>query len=164
MEWFEKVTDRVSKILLIIAGVALLASMLLVVYNAVIRNFTDPFAGTPEIAGILGMVAITFSLGYTQREYGNVGINILTEKLTEKLKGIVHIIVTLLALGFFGLVSVKLVGYGLDLMEHKTYLQTTGISIYPFVLLMAVGFFGLVLQLVYQLVEAVYGLKEGVGK
>lgn len=155
MKVFKDITDKLSYATLTVAGIALIASMLLVVYNAIIRNFTDPIAGTPEIAGLLGMIAITFSLAYTQKEKGNVGINILTEKLGKTAQNVIYLIVSLLSLAFFTLVSVKLVDYGLDLIQHKVYLQTTGFAVYPFVLIMAVGFFGLVIQLLYQVTEAI---------
>lgn len=161
MKVFKNIADKFNFSLLAVAGASLIASMLLVVYNAILRNFTDPIAGTPEIAGLLGMFTITFALGYTQREKGNVGINILTEKLNKKLQNIIYLLVTVVSLAFFSLVSVKLIGYGFDLIEHKAFLQTTGFAIYPFVLIMAIGFIGLVVQLVYQIAEAVVLIKGG---
>ena len=161
MKGFKTIADKLSYVLLGVAGISLLLSMLLVVYNAIIRNFTDPIAGTPELAGLLGMFAITFALAYTQKEKGNVGINILTEKLGKKTNAGINIGVTLISMAFFLLVSVKLIGYGMDLVEHKSYLQTTGFAIYPFVFIMSIGFIGLVVTLLYQVVEACIQLKVG---
>lgn len=161
MQQYRKIVEWSSKGMLAVAGASLLASMLLVVYNAVIRNFMDPLAGTSEIAGILGMMAVTFAMAYTQQQKGNVSVTLLVDKMRPVYRKIVETLLTLITTLFFALVSFKIIEYGLELMETPTFLQTTGITMYPLMILMGIGFAGLVNQMLYQIIEGIFTLKRG---
>ena len=50
-----------------LAGVAVIALMLLASGNVIMRMFGKPFSGTYELVGFLGALVIAFALGETQR-------------------------------------------------------------------------------------------------
>lgn len=130
-----------------IAGLCLVLMILLIVFNGIKRIFSDPFAGTTEVAGWLGAIAISFAIGYTQLHHGHVDIDLLVQKFPERLQKFISILVSLASLLFFLIVGWQIIRYGLSLMEGNHLSPTLRISFYPLVLLTSLGFFGLTLAL-----------------
>lgn len=154
---FDQVIIRINQGLAWIAGICLTLMMLTIVFNAIIRIFATPFAGTPELVGWLGALTVSFALGYTHLHRGHVDIDLLVKKFPKSLEKALSILMTCLSLVFFAIVAWRLIEYGIHLKNSKSISQTLQISYYPLIFLTSLGFFGLALALLKQLVDTVKG-------
>jgi TRAP-type C4-dicarboxylate transport system permease small subunit len=145
---FFKVTDYFNQALAVIAGIALVLMMLLVVFNALKRIFSDPISGTVEIVSWLGAITGVFALGYTQLNKGHVYIDLLLDKLPTIIHKVIHTFMNVLSMFFFLIAAWQITIYGLNLRNDGVVSQTIQFSFYPLVILCSLGFFGLVLALV----------------
>src|SRR3954464_6427451 len=74
---FFTMIDKMNEGLAWIAGLAVVLLMLLIVFNAIKRIFSSPFAGTVEVSTWLGAISGIFALGYAQLNKGHVFIDLL---------------------------------------------------------------------------------------
>jgi len=65
----------------IIAGIAVIAMMLLSTADVVLRRFGKPIPGTYELVGFLGTIVVSFALGFTSLEKGHIAVELLVSKL-----------------------------------------------------------------------------------
>ncbi|WP_051302573.1 TRAP transporter small permease [Salibacterium aidingense] len=145
---FFKIIDRINQGSAVLAGISLLSMMVLIVFNAIKRLYSDPVSGTVEIVGWLSAVIIIFSLGYTQLHKKHVYIDLVHKKFPLFIKRIVHILVNAVSIIFFIIAGWQIVLHGLDLMNDGIISETMRIPFYPVVLFCSIGFIGLVLVLI----------------
>ena len=121
--------------------------MLLVVFNAVKRIFSDPIAGTVEIVSWLGAITGVFALGFTQLNKGHVYIDMLLEKFPAPGHKLIHTFMNVVSIVFFLIAVWQISLYGISLRSNGVVSQTIQLSFYPIVILCSLGFFGLVLAI-----------------
>lgn len=149
---FFKLIDRINQWSAILAGTTLLIMILLVVFNAVKRLFSDPIAGTVEMVSWLGAVTTIFSLGYAQLYKGHVYIDLLFNKLPLIFQQVFHTFINIISIGFFSMAGWQIALYGLGLMENGVVSTTMRISFYPIVIFCSLGFLGLLLAIIKETV------------
>ncbi len=132
------VTALAARVNWIAAG-AIVCMMLLTVADVVLRMFRHPIPGTYEIVGLLGTVAISFSLAYTSVEKGHIAVEFLVQRLSQKTQALISTCNALVAMLLFIVVTVQCVSYGLSLMQKGEVSLTVQIPIYPFAFGVAAG-------------------------
>lgn len=145
---FFTVIDRFNEALAWIAGAAVVLLMLLIVCNAIIRTFSDPFAGTVEVATWLGAVSGIFALGYGQLHKSHVFMDLLINKFPTIVSKMIHTCVNIASVWFFSIASWQVFQYGLNLMGNGVVSETLRFPFYPIVLFCSIGFVGLVLAII----------------
>lgn len=71
----------ISRLLLYVAGSALLMMVFLVVGNIVMRQVSSSFGGTTEMVGWLTAVVVSLSLAYSQLTKAHIELDLLVEHL-----------------------------------------------------------------------------------
>ncbi len=122
-----------------IAAAAIVGMMLLTTMDVILRFFRMPVPGTYEIVGLLGAVAISFSLAYTSIEKGHIAVEFLVRKFSEKTQIIIDIINNFIASIFFGIVSWRSAFYAMELLRSGEVSSTLQMPTYPFVFGVAIG-------------------------
>lgn len=150
---YSQITTIVNGIMAWIAGICLISMIALIVFNAIKRLFSDPFAGTVEVVGWLAAIAATFSLGYAQLHKAYVYIDLLFNKFPKLVQKLVYSIMVLISIVFFAIVVWYLFQYGLTLKKQGTLSETMQFMFYPFTLLCSLGFVGLVLALIKDFID-----------
>lgn len=135
-----KLNLLVSRGLLGIAGVALLAMVCLVTGNIVMRQVASSYGGTSEIVGWLTAVVVSLSLGYAQLNKAHVELDILVAHFPDRLQAFIQTLVAAASLLFFAMVAFKLWEYGYGVMQRGMVSQTLRIVIYPMIYVVALGF------------------------
>lgn len=130
----------ISRGLLGIAGVALLAMVFLVVGNIVMRQVASSFGGATEIVGWLTAVVVSLSLAYAQMNKAHVELDILVARLPMRLQALLQALVALVSLLFFAMVAIKLWEYGYSAMQRGMVSQTLRLVLYPMIYVVALGF------------------------
>jgi len=144
----------VNRALAAIAGLALIAMMLLTVADMVLRAFGHPIAGSYEIIGWLSAVAMALALGYTQLHKGHVAIDLVVERLRPRTRAVVQALVTLASLLLFVAVAWYVASYGVVLHRSGSLSETLKAIVYPWVYAVAIGCGGLALALLADFVRA----------
>jgi TRAP-type C4-dicarboxylate transport system permease small subunit len=140
MKYLDMINSFFNKIMLFLAGIAVLSLMLLATGNVVMRIFHMPFRGTYEIVSFLGAVVIAFSLGYTQKRRDHIVVDILTERFPGAVKEIIDKVASLAMTIFFAIVSWQLYVWGMKIMEADEVSETLKIIFHPYILMTAAGF------------------------
>ncbi len=130
----------ISRALLFVAGLALLAMVALVAANVVMRQVAASFGGTSEIVGWLTAVVVAFSLAYAQLNKAHVELDILVARFPGLLQALLQALVALASLLFFTMVAIKLWEYGYGAMQRGMVSQTLRLLLHPMIYLVALGF------------------------
>jgi len=146
--WFKKTADSLEAVTFPLTrfvngiGVFFLAMMMLVTTVDVISRFLFnlPVLGSIEITGFLLVATILLGIPYAAAKKQHVTIDILTYKLSDRKRLVLHSITTLVAIILFSVVVWRSIQYAIlmDKMNRVTAVLQT--PIFPFVLLVAFGF------------------------
>jgi TRAP-type C4-dicarboxylate transport system permease small subunit len=147
MHLFERINSILNKGLGILAGIALMAMMLVTVAEMVARFFGKPMPGTVEAIGWLAAATSAFALGYTQLYQGHVAIDILTNRFSPRLREIVQGLVYLVTTALFAMVTWQVFRYAGVLKQTGSLSETMKVIVYPWVYLVSLGSAGLTLAL-----------------
>lgn len=161
MAFLGKLNAFVNRALAWIAGLALIAMMLLTVADMVTRGFGHPIAGSYEVIGWLSAAAMALALGYTQLHRGHVAIDLVVERLPGRGRALVDVATSLMSLLLFSAVAWYVARYGVVLHETGSLSETLKAIVYPWVYVVAAGCAGLALALLVDFLRAASRLASG---
>lgn len=93
-----------SEYLVYVCGILLLASVLLISIEVVLRKFfLISFGGTDELSGYTLGICMSWSLAYVLFEKMHIRIDIIYNKVSEKLQNLFDVISMIFTLSFIGL-------------------------------------------------------------
>jgi TRAP-type C4-dicarboxylate transport system permease small subunit len=136
---FEKSFVAVSQKINWIAGGAVVAMMLLTTADIVLRAFRHPIPGAYEIVGLLGSLAVSFSLAYTSIEKGHIAVEFLVNRLAAPTQSLISAANALVATLLFAVITWQSLLYGTDFLLRGEVSMTIQMPIYPFVYGVAAG-------------------------
>ncbi|MBB3139601.1 TRAP transporter small permease [Halomonas organivorans] len=144
----------ISRVLLLGAGLALLAIVALVAINIVMRQVTSSFGGTTEVVGWLTAVVVAFSLAHAQLNKAHVELDILVARFPVRFQAVLQALVASVSLLFFSMVAIKLWEYGYGAMQRGMTSQTLRLLLYPMIYLVALGFSAFCLALLMDVFDS----------
>jgi TRAP-type C4-dicarboxylate transport system permease small subunit len=136
----DKIDNLLGRILLVLSGAAVLALMLLATGNVVLRIFHAPYRGTYEIVSFLGAIGVAFALASTQRQKGNIVVDILSTRYPRPVKRLVDALSAAISAVFFGIVARQVWVWGSRIMASGEVSETLKVVYHPFVFGVAAGF------------------------
>jgi TRAP-type C4-dicarboxylate transport system permease small subunit len=140
MTTLDKIDSLLSRILLVLSGMAVLALMLLATGNVVLRIFHAPYRGTYEIVSFLGAIGVAFALASTQRRKGHIVVDILSSRYPRPVKRLVDALSAGVSAVFFGIVAWQIFVWGTRIMAAGEVSETLKVVYHPFIFGVAVGF------------------------
>jgi TRAP-type C4-dicarboxylate transport system permease small subunit len=147
----EKALAIFSKLEIVVAGVALLAMLVVSVVDvAGNKIFHQPLQGTSEYVSFLALITTAFAVTYSIIEKAHVQVDIFIDKLPVRVKASVELFVMMASLGLFILLGWSSIRYGIKLYSSNTLSMTQRIPIYPFAYAIA---FACVPTAMYMLLE-----------
>lgn len=161
MHRLERINAILNRGLGFLAGIALVAMMLLTVAEMISRLFGKPMPGTVEAIGWFAAATSAFALGYTQLYQGHVAIDILTNRLSPRLREGLAVLVYCASTALFALVSWQVLRYAGVLKNSGSLSETMKVIVYPWVYLVSLGCAGLTLALFVDLLKTVQRLAAG---
>lgn len=159
MGTFEGIVKRVIRWGSSLAGVALIAAMLIVVVSVVSRFFDIAVAGSMEIMQLLMGIVVACALAYAALHKGHVAVKILVSRFSVKTGAAIAIIISLLSLAIWGLMCWAAVDFILE-MGMTELSETLEIPYMPFRIVFILGllFFALTYILdIFQEIQKVRG-------
>ena len=133
MDPFEKISHAMARRLYWVAGVAIVAMMLLTCADVVLRYFRKPIPGTYELVCFFGAAAVAFAMAHTSVERGHVEVTFVVSLFPRRIQGLIESITTCFGLLFFTLIAWQSVIYANDLRLSGEVSLTLGLPFYPFV-------------------------------
>ncbi len=159
-EVLEKISLRLNKILLILAGILLVCMVLLTCANIVSRQIFVPIRGAFELMGFMGAVVTAFAMGYTQIRKEHIRVDTLVRKFPESVKRWLSVFNGAVCMVFFGTVSWQVVKRAMTMMNTGEVSETLRIIYYPFTFCVAVGCGTLGFVLLIEVIRGIQGRKE----
>jgi TRAP-type C4-dicarboxylate transport system permease small subunit len=154
---FARVVADLSRLMYVIAGVAMASCVLLTVADVILRCFKRPILGTYELVGILAAMLIGFALPQTSRTQGHVFMDLFTGRLSPGLWKGFRILSRMLGILFFAAICWNLWVMGDDFMASGEGSTTLQIPLYPVAYALAICCFVECLVLFMEMFEK----KEG---
>jgi TRAP-type C4-dicarboxylate transport system permease small subunit len=121
----------ISRLLYVVAGVALAGSMFLTVADVFLRILKRPIVGTYELVGLLGALVVGFALPQTSRLHGHVLMDFVTGKLSSGMQRVLQVVTRILATGLFVIIGWNMVNLGNDLRRVGEVTPTLQLPTYP---------------------------------
>lgn len=101
MESLANFIRRVGTLLGIIGAACLVAVMVVIIANVVLRLLSSSILGTVEIVQLVIVPMAAFALGYTAIKKAHVAITLVTSHLSPSVNRVLAIITTLLSIGIW---------------------------------------------------------------
>jgi TRAP-type C4-dicarboxylate transport system permease small subunit len=140
VEKIVKAANRFGDWLGVLAGVLLVAIMLLIVVNIILRQVASPFGGTAEMVGYLSAMCAGLSLLYSQKKKAHIAIDILTSHFPKRPRAALTAVMNLIAVGIFGMASWQIGARAMTMAKNGTLSDTLQIAYYPFIWVVCVCF------------------------
>ncbi len=131
MDSFSRALKFVSKILNIIAGVAVTFMMLLTVADVLLRAAGRPIVGTFEVVALSLALVIGFGIPQVSLDRGHVYMEVLLEKLPRRGKNVMNTFTRILCLILFVSIGYNLFNVGARFHASGELSPTIKIPFYP---------------------------------
>lgn len=135
----DKTSALLARVLTALAGIFLVAMVVLACTNMVLRAVWVPVQGTFELMGYLGAVVAAFSLAFAQRQRSHVAVGILLARFPRGVRRAAEAGTSLVSCLFFGLAGLETWKWATFLVDTGELSETLGIIFHPFVHATAFG-------------------------
>jgi TRAP-type C4-dicarboxylate transport system permease small subunit len=157
----ERSIKRVAKIFNDIAGWAIVAAMVLVVLNVLLRAiFGKPILGTYEFTGFLTAVIVGFGIAFCLVLDAHISIDFLTEKLPKKVQNILGTVTNSLMFVLMSVFTYYIFQYATKLLKSNSVSATTQFPYYIIVYIIGVCFVVLSLVLLTKVKDCILEAKK----
>jgi TRAP-type C4-dicarboxylate transport system permease small subunit len=149
-----------SKLLNVIAGIAITFMMFLTVTDVILRSFRRPIVGTYELVAFSGAIVIGFAVPLTTLLKGHVLVDFFVLWFPKGIRNIVHIVTRLLGIGLFSLLGWNLIKMGMDLHRTGEVSLTLQLPFYPIAFGIGICCFVQCLVLIAHILQVIGGTYE----
>lgn len=167
MRIYVMLSDALSRLLMLVAGLLLCAMAIHIFLDVVGRQFFNaPLGGTIEIVSKYYMVAVTFlPLAYAQWRDSHLTVDFVAEKLPATARIIVDLLVLLISLGFLLVYAYVSLGNALDKMRIGEFVitQHLDLAVWPSRWFLVIGVVAMALIIPVQIVRTLNRRTPGTG-
>ncbi len=115
------ITERLSKWMNVLSGIAITFILFITCSDVVLRLFGKPIIGTFELVGLAGAVVIGFGIPNASWTRGHIFVDVLVNKFSKPMAKVINTITRLMGIGIF-----IIIGYNLFLYSYDLYLSGEG--------------------------------------
>ena len=126
-----KILQFISKLLNIIAGMAVTVMMLMTVADVLLRAGGHPIIGTYEIVALLLAIVIGFGIPQVSLDRGHIYMEFLLEKLSTRSRKLMHTFTRVLCLILFAVIGINLFNVGAGFRASGEVTATIQLPFYP---------------------------------
>ncbi|MCL4441844.1 MAG: TRAP transporter small permease [Firmicutes bacterium] len=156
MDHLTGLVNGLSRVMDRIAGFCMVAVMVLVVVNILLRTiFNRPILGTYDFVMLLTAVIIGLALAYCAVQNSHIAVSFLVDRLPARIQTAVDIVMNMAALFFWGLCAWQVAGYAGAMAASGVVSPTSQIPIFPFIYLVAFGLLALSLVLLTNTLKSI---------
>jgi TRAP-type C4-dicarboxylate transport system permease small subunit len=148
-----RVVGVISRYADYIARLGMLALLVLVIANVILRYGWKSIQGTYDYVGLITATSVALAISYCAYERGHIEVEILMERFPQRVQAIVGSVVTLISAGFFGMASWQSVVVGISMKAAHDTTMAVYVPLYPFMYILAFGLGLMVLVILMQCVK-----------
>jgi TRAP-type C4-dicarboxylate transport system permease small subunit len=139
-DWPEKVITFITRILTVIATIALTVMMFLTAADVFCRYFfNNPISGAMELVEYLMAIIVPFSIAYCALQKSHVAVDLIVDHFPKNWRRICHFFITIPSIGFILLICWQNYLSIFDTYDSKMTSAVLLIPAYPFVIPVATG-------------------------
>jgi len=140
MKRFSGLVTGLSRVLDQAAGFFLVATMVLIVANILLRAiFKTPVFGAYEYIGLLTALVIGLSIAYCGVRNAHIDVSLVMEKLPARLQAVLSALINIISMCFLAVSAWYVGAYARSMKESGLVSSTTQVPTHPFVYLIALG-------------------------
>ena len=147
MGFFEKIVYRTSSMLNAVSGVALVAMMVLIFGNVVLRAVWTPLQGTYELTSFLASVTIAFAVAHCATQKGLVAVTLFMDRAPARVRAVFDTLVAIIGTTLYVVLAWQCAKYAMNVYRYGEVSLTTELPFYPFIFGVAFGLLMLALVL-----------------
>ena len=153
-------SSTIERLLAYVGGFCILAIALVVTVDVILRYlFHSPTSWSLEIISYLMVACIFFPLALTQTEDRQIKVDLLRSPFPQRLMPIVDVVVSVIALSFFILLTMKSLDMAIFSYQHHLVSSTVvRMPLFPSQIVITVGAFMLCIRLILQIYHHVVSL------
>ncbi|MCB2188880.1 MAG: TRAP transporter small permease [Deltaproteobacteria bacterium] len=140
MEALEKLTTRLAQYVAWLGGGALVAMMAVTCVDVVLRAVGHPLIGAVEVEAYLGTLVLALALPWTQARRGQVGVEILVHRLSDRAAARLEVVAGLGSLVVTGVAAWQSWLYAGQMAVGQEVSATLQIPVHLMVRAVALGF------------------------
>ena len=148
---------RLSRLINVIAGIAITFMMVLTVLDVILRSFRRPIVGTYELVAFSGAVVVGFAIPLTSWLRGHIYVDFFTSKLPKTARSVFNLITRAMGIALFLIIGWNLIKVGMDLQQTGEVSLTLQLPFYPVAYGVAVSCFVQCLVLLADIVKIFRG-------
>jgi TRAP-type C4-dicarboxylate transport system permease small subunit len=152
----EKISRILNLVFVWIAGLCLVAMILMTCANIFLRIVWIPLKGTYELMGYFGALVTAFALGYTQMKKAHIAVDVLVTLFNPKAQLILQGINCLICTIFFSIAGWQISQYATTLWKTGEVTETLLIAYYPFAYGVAGGCLLLALVMLVEFLKVLF--------
>lgn len=154
---FEKIVIRIVSVSNWIAAASIVFIMLLTTLEVVLRIFRQSIKGCYELVGLVSVLVISLSLGYTSLQRGHIAVEILVRRFSTAKRRVIRLINCGMSFALVAVLAWQSFLYAMHLREVGEVSPTLQIHIHPFVLGLTFGAILLCLVLIVEAMRVIRG-------
>lgn len=135
----EQLGDMMARAMAVLAGVMLLAMMLLACANIAGRLFGQPIKGTFELVGFMGALTAGLSLAFAQRHKAHIFVAFFVARFSRPVRLLLDAIVYFCSALFFAVACRELTTFAGFIVDMGELSETLHLAYYPFVYVVSAG-------------------------
>ncbi|PIE61463.1 MAG: C4-dicarboxylate ABC transporter permease [Desulfobacterales bacterium] len=139
MKYLFNLQNALTRILMGVGGLSLIAIMLLTVVDVGGRFFKYPLFGTVELVGFLAVISVAAALPHTYKVDGHVGVELFLRLLPLRVRLWIELFTRILSLGLFTVISWQMFLYAADLKQSGEVSMNLEFPVHYIVFLLALG-------------------------
>ena len=132
MEIFARWVGALTRYFDYLGRIGIFALMALVTVNVILRYGWDSISGTYDYVQLLTAVAVGAAVAYTTYERGHIEIELVMERFSERVQGIVGSVVMSICTLFFAMATWQLAVLANDMKVNNEASMTAYVPYWPF--------------------------------
>ena len=161
VRFLERLSRFLTRLMVGIAGVFLVAMVTLTCSDILLRRLWKPISGTVELVAFFGAVVTAFALGYTQMRRGHVSVDVVINLFPSGAKRFLNMLSSAICAAFFAAVAWRITQWSTTIWQTGEVTETLRIIYYPFSYAVAFGCAILSLVFITEFLRSLFSEKEG---
>lgn len=161
MHFLDRISRFLNHLLLAVAGVFMVAMVLLTCSDIFFRLVWVPIRGSVELVGYFSAVVTAFALGYTQMRKGHTSVDVVVNLFPMKVKRFLGMLNSLICMTFFAFAAWRITIWSNTIRNLGEVSETLRIVFYPFSYGVALGCAVLSLVFLTEFLKSLLPWKEG---
>ena len=113
--------------------------MLLAVMNIILRFVWEALPGSYDYMEFIGATLVSFAIAYCAVKRGHIEVEMLVERLPQRVQGFIGVFTGILSLGIFSIITWQLILFGNDMRRQGETSMTALLPFYPYIYGLALG-------------------------